>query len=95
MDRLCKPPTTHADGIRLTPILVGLALFISACSPAAVCQWLRLSAAGRFPPDILPELHAARNLPWAGLAIAGVVIGVLLFAWTRFGALVNLPRPAS
>jgi uncharacterized membrane protein len=74
-------------GIRLTPILVSLALFITVCSAAAVRQRMRHSAAERFAGDIRPLLQAARRLPWVSLALAAGVIGVLLFAGFRFGVL--------
>jgi uncharacterized membrane protein len=74
-------------GIRLTPILVSLALFIAVCSAAAVRHRMRHSAAERFAGDIRPLLQAARPLPWVNLAIAAGVIGVLLFAGFRFGVL--------
>src|SRR5712692_5933801 len=74
-------------GIRLTPILVSLALFIAVCSAVAVRQRMRHSAAERFAGDIRPLLQAARSLPWVSLALASVVIGVLLFAGFRFGVL--------
>src|SRR5712692_9394248 len=74
-------------GIRLTPILVSLALFVAMCSFAAARQRLRHSAAERFPADVRPVLQVARNLPWATLAVAGAVIGILLFAGFRFGVL--------
>jgi uncharacterized membrane protein len=74
-------------GIRLTPILVSLALFIAMCSAAAVRQRMRHSAAERFAGDIRPLLQAAKSLPWVSLALALGVIGVLLFAGFRFGVL--------
>src|SRR3989441_782747 len=74
-------------GIRLTPILVSLALFIAVCSAAAVRQRMRHSAAERFAGDIRPLLQAAGSLPWVSLALAAGVIGVLLFAGFRFGVL--------
>jgi uncharacterized membrane protein len=74
-------------GIRLTPILVGLALFIVVCSVAAARGRMRLSAAERFPADIRPVLRAAGSLPWTGIAVATAVIGILLFAGFRFGVL--------
>src|SRR5712692_254107 len=74
-------------GIRLTPILVSLALFIAVCSAAAVRQRMRHSAAERFAGDIRPLLQAGRRLPWVSLALAAGVIGVLLFAGFRFGVL--------
>ncbi len=74
-------------GIRLTPILVSLALFIAVCSAAAVQQRMRHSAAERFAGDVRPLLQAARSLPWVSLALAAGVIGVLLFAGFRFGVL--------
>jgi uncharacterized membrane protein len=74
-------------GIRLTPILVSLALFIAVCSAAAVRQRMRHSAAERFGGDIRPLLQAARSLPWVNLALAAGVIGVLLFAGFRYGVL--------
>jgi uncharacterized membrane protein len=74
-------------GIRLTPILVSLALFIAVCSAAAVRQRIRHSDAERFAGDIRPLLQAARTLPWVSLALASGVIGVLLFAGFRFGVL--------
>jgi uncharacterized membrane protein len=74
-------------GIRLTPILVSLALFIAVCSAAAVRQRMRHSAEERFAGDIRPLLQAVRSLPWFSLALAAGVIGVLLFAGFRFGVL--------
>ncbi len=74
-------------GIRLTPILVSLALFIAVCSAAAVRQRMRHSVAERFAGDIRPLLQAARSLPWISLALAAGLIGVLLFAGIRFGVL--------
>jgi uncharacterized membrane protein len=74
-------------GIRLTPILVSLALFIAVCSAAAVGQRMRHSAAERFAGDIRPLLQAAGSLPWVSLVLASAVIGVLLFAGFRFGVL--------
>jgi uncharacterized membrane protein len=74
-------------GIRLTPILVSLALFIAMCSAAAVRQRMRHSAAERFAGDIRPLVQAAKSLPWVSLALALGVIGVLLFAGFRFGVL--------
>jgi uncharacterized membrane protein len=74
-------------GIRLTPILVSLALFIVACSAVAVRQRMRHSTAERLAADVRPLLQAARNLPWASLALASGVIGVLMFAGFRFGVL--------
>jgi uncharacterized membrane protein len=74
-------------GIRLTPILASLALFIAVCSAAAVRQRMRHSAAERFAGNIQPLLRAARSLPWVSLALASGVIGVLLFAGFRFGVL--------
>src|SRR5574337_199101 len=74
-------------GIRLTPILLSLALFIAVCSATAVRQRMRHSAAERFAGDIRPLLQAARGLPWVSLALASGVIGVLLFAGFRFGVL--------
>jgi len=74
-------------GIRLTPILVSLALFIALCSAVAVRQRMRHSIAERFAGDIRPLLQAAKNLPWLSLVLASVVIGVLLFAGFRFGVL--------
>ena len=74
-------------GIRLTPILVSLALFIAVCSAFAVRQRMRHSAAERFAGDVRPLLDALRSLPWVSLALASAVIGVLLFAGFRFGVL--------
>src|SRR5574337_1105641 len=74
-------------GIRLTPILVSLALFIAVCSATVVRQRMRHTAAERFAGDIRPLLQAARGLPWVSLALASGVIGVLLFAGFRFGVL--------
>jgi uncharacterized membrane protein len=74
-------------GIRLTPILVSLALFIVVCSAVAARQRMRHSARERFAADIRPLLQAARNLPWVSVAVAAGVIGVLLFAGFRFGVL--------
>ncbi len=74
-------------GIRLTPILLSLALFIAVCSAAAVRQRMRHSAAERFAGDVRPLLDALRSLPWVSLALASAVIGVLLFAGFRFGVL--------
>jgi uncharacterized membrane protein len=74
-------------GIRLTPILVSVALFIAVCSAAAVRQRMHYLAAERFAGDIRPLLQAARRLPWVRLALAAGVIGVLLFAGFRFGML--------
>ncbi len=74
-------------GIRLTPILVSLALFIAVCSAAAVRQRIRQSDAERFAGDIRPLLQAARSLPWVSLALASGLIGALLFAGFRFGVL--------
>ena len=74
-------------GIRVTPILVSLALFIAMCSAAAVRQRMRHSAAERFAGDIRPLLQAARSLPWISLSLAAGVIGMLLFAGFRFGVL--------
>ncbi len=74
-------------GIRLTPILVSLAVFIAMCSVVAARQRLRLSPVERFPADVGPVLRAARSLPWAGLAVAAVILGVVLFAGFRFGVL--------
>jgi uncharacterized membrane protein len=74
-------------GIRLTPILVSLALFIAVCSAAAVRRRLRQSAAERFAGDLRPLLQVARNLPWVSLALAAGVIAVLLVAGFRFGVL--------
>jgi len=74
-------------GIRLTPILMSLALFIIVCSVVAVRQRMRHSAEERFAGDIRPLLQAARSLPWVSLALATGVIGVLLFAGFRFGVL--------
>jgi uncharacterized membrane protein len=74
-------------GIRLTPLLISLALFIAVCSVAAVRQRMRHSAVERFLGDIRPVLHAARSLPWITLAGAAAVIGVLLFVGFRFGVL--------
>ncbi len=72
-------------GIRLTPILVSLALFIAVCSVAAARQRMRHSFAERFAGDIRPLLRAARSIPWVSLALAAGVIGMLLFAGFRFG----------
>ncbi len=74
-------------GIRLTPILVSLALFIVVCSAVAVRQRLRHTATERFAEDISPLLQAARSLPWVSVAVATGVIGVLLFTGFRFGVL--------
>jgi uncharacterized membrane protein len=74
-------------GIRLTPILVSLALFIAVCSAAAVRQRMRRSAAERFAGDVRPLLDALRSLPWVSLALVAGVIGMLLFAGFRFGVL--------
>ncbi len=74
-------------GIRLTPILMSLALFIAVCSAAAVRQRMRHSVAERFAGDVRPLLQAARSLPWVSLVLATGVIGVLLFAGFRFGVL--------
>ncbi len=74
-------------GIRLTPILVSLALFTAVCSVAAVRQRMHRSAAERFAGDIRQLLQAARSLPWISLALAAGVIGLLLFAGFRFGVL--------
>ncbi len=76
-------------GIRLTPILASLAVFIAVCSAAAVRQRMRHSFAERFAGDIRPLLQAAKSLPWVGLAVAAGVIGVLLFVGFRFGVLLG------
>ena len=74
-------------GIRLTPIVMSLTLFITACSLATARQRLRLSAAERFPADVRPILQSMGSLPWTGLAVAAVIIGIVLFAGFRFGVL--------
>jgi uncharacterized membrane protein len=74
-------------GIRLTPILVGLTLFIVACSLAAVRARTRLSAAERFPADVRPVLGALRRLPWPAIAVSAAVIAILLVVGFRTGLL--------
>lgn len=65
-------------GIRLTPILIGLSMFIVACSLAAIRARARLSAAERFPADVRPVLGALRRLPWPAMAVSAAVITALL-----------------
>jgi len=74
-------------GIRLTPILTSLALFIAVCSLAAIRQRMRHSATERFSGDIRPLLQMARGLPWGAMAVGAAFVGVLLFAGFRFGVL--------
>lgn len=74
-------------GIRLTPILISLAVFIAVCSLLAVSKRKVLSPTERFPADVRPVIQALRRLPWATLGVSAVVIGLVLFLGFRFGAL--------
>ncbi len=74
-------------GIRLTPTLVSLALFITVCSAAAVRQRMHYSATERFAGDVRFVLQAARGLPWVSLALASGAIGVLMLSGFRLGVL--------
>lgn len=74
-------------GIRLTPILVGLTLFIVGCSLAAIRARTRLSAAERFPADVRPVLGALRGWPWPAIGLSAVVITMLLVVGFRTGLL--------
>ncbi len=74
-------------GIRLTPILVGLTLFIASCSLAAIRARTRLPAAERFPADIRPVLGALRRLPWPAMALSAAMMTILLVVGFRTGVL--------
>lgn len=74
-------------GIRLTPILTSLTLFILACSVWAGVKRGRLSAGERFPADVRPVLSAVRHLPWGAILATGAAGGLLLVAGFRFGVL--------
>ncbi len=74
-------------GIRLTPILVGLTLFIAACSLAAIRARTRLPAAERFPADVRPVLGTLRRLPWPAMAASAAVMAILLVVGFRTGFL--------
>ncbi len=74
-------------GIRLTPILVGLTVVITACSLAAIRARSRLPAGERFPADVRPVLGALRRLPWPAIALSAAVIAGLLTVGFRTGFL--------
>jgi len=74
-------------GIRLTPILVGLTVFITICSLAAIRARRRLPAAERFPADARPVLASLRRLPWPAIALAVAITAGLLVVGFRTGFL--------
>jgi len=74
-------------GIRLTPIVSSLTVFILTCSIWAGVKRSRLPAGERFPADVRPVLSAVRHLPWVAIIVSGAVGGSLLFAGFRFGVL--------
>jgi len=74
-------------GIRLTPIVVSLTLFIAACALAAARQRGRLSPAERFPADVRPVIAALRAWPWGAIAASAAVMALVLFLGFHFGVL--------
>jgi uncharacterized membrane protein len=74
-------------GIRLTPIVISLALFVLACSLWAGVKRAELPAVERFPADIRPVLTAVRHLPWLTIIVVSTVGGALLLAGFRLGVL--------
>ncbi|MDR7468274.1 MAG: DUF1616 domain-containing protein [Armatimonadota bacterium] len=74
-------------GIRLTPIITSLTLFIFACSLWAGLKRARLPASERFPADVRPVLAAVRALPWPAIILSAALGGALLFAGFRSGVL--------
>lgn len=74
-------------GIHLTPIAVGLTLFVTACSLAAIRARSRLPAAERFEADIRPVMRALRRLPWPPILISAAAVVLLLLAGYRTGLL--------
>lgn len=74
-------------GIRLVPILIGLTLFIAACSVAAARRRAQLPPGERFTADIRPVLRAARALPWPTIGASAAAIGLVLFLGFRLGVL--------
>jgi len=74
-------------GIRLTPIVTSLTLFVFACSLWAALKRAALPASERFPADIRPVLAALGHLPWPAIIVSVAVGGAVLFAGFRFGVL--------
>jgi uncharacterized membrane protein len=74
-------------GIHLTPIAVGLTLFVTACSLAAARARARLAAPERFEADIRPVMRALRRFPWPAILISAAVVVLLLLAGYRTGLL--------
>jgi uncharacterized membrane protein len=74
-------------GIRLTPILTGLTLFIGACSFIAARKRRSLPPSERFPADARPILQSLRTLPWGTIAVSAGAIALVLFLGFRFGVL--------
>ena len=74
-------------GIRLTPIVVSLTLFIAGCSFAAVYKRRQLSPVERFPGDVRPVVRAVRGWPWPAIGASVAVIALVLFLGFRFGVL--------
>jgi len=74
-------------GIRLTPIVTGLTLFIFICSIWAAFKRAALPASERFPADIRPVLAAARRLPWPAIILSAAAGGALLVVGFRTGVL--------
>lgn len=74
-------------GIRLTPILISLAIFIAGCSLVAARKRKVLSPTERFPADVRPVIQALRHLPWTTVGVSAIVIGLVLFLGFRFGVL--------
>lgn len=74
-------------GIRLTPIVVSLSLFISGCALVAASKRTQLAVAERLPADIRPVLSATRRLPWPTIGVSMAVISLVLFLGFRLGVL--------
>lgn len=74
-------------GIHLTPIAVGLTLFVTVCSLAAARARARLAAPERFEADIRPVMRALRRFPWPAILISAAVVVSLLLAGYRTGLL--------
>lgn len=74
-------------GIRLTPIVAGLSLFIAGCSLAAARRRRDLHPGERFTADATVVVAALRRLPWRAIAASAAVVALVLFLGFRFGVL--------
>lgn len=74
-------------GIRLTPIVAGLTIFIAACSLAAARRRRALHPGERFTADATVVAAALRRLPWRAIAASAAVVALVLFLGFRFGVL--------